>query len=486
MQIKEELTKIVGAGNAVDNLEWLQFFSQDNSLETPHMPQYIVKPQNTREIEEIVKLANIHKVPITPCSSGVHFYGNTIPKLGGIILDLRRMSKILDINLNNKSVRIEPGVTWGKLQSVLAKDNMMALCPLLPHPMKSVVTSHLEREPMLIPKHEYAGSLVSVEAVFANGEVKRTGSACVPGFPDNSMAEGVNPGGPGYLSWQWILQGAQGTIGIVTWAQIKIAPRPKINKTFLIQFDHLEGAIELVYNLQKRMLGEECLIINNVNLATILAPKWTADYEQIKNSLKPWIVVFISGGGWRLPEEKIEYEEQGLREAAAELHISELPTSIQIVPGIENELPDMLRSAWPEKRTYWKFASKGGCQDVFFHTTLNRSAEFVRAINNVAMKHDYSSTDIGYYFQPLEYGRACHLESNFAYNPKDALELQKMTSLFAEIAEKCLEMGAFFSRPYGSLADLVYSRAASYTAALKKVKEIVDPQNILSPGRLCF
>ena len=486
MQIKEDLAKIVGAENVSDDPEALLSYSKDCSLSTPRMPNYIARPKNTDEVQRVIKLANENGIPIVPCSSGIHFHGNTIPNLGGIVLDLRRMNKILDVDLYNKMVRVEPGVTWGQLQSEVAQHKMMGLCPLLPHPLKSVLTSHLERELMLIPKFEYTGSLVTLEVVFPDGEVFRTGSSCVPGFPDKSMAEGVNPGGPGYLSYNWLIQGAQGTMGVVTWAKVKMAPKPKMDKTFFIPFESLEDAIQLVYNVQRRMIGEECLILNSVNLAAILAKKWPQDFDNLRRIFSPWTVILVSGGGWRRPEERIEYEEEGLREAANELHIPELPTSLPGLPGIERELPGMLRTAWPEKKTYWKFADKGACQDVFFYTTLNRTPEFVQVMSQVAVENGFCIDDIGFYIQPLEYGRACHFEGNFTYNPDDPDDVAMIGNLYAEAAETAIDMGGYFSRPYGVTVDMVYDRATSYTIALRKVKQLLDPRNIMSPGRLCF
>jgi FAD/FMN-containing dehydrogenase len=486
VQIKEDLVKIMGKENVYDKPETLAAYAKDNSLNTPRAPNYVARPANTSEVQKAVELANKYGIPIVPCSSGVHFYGNTIPNMGGIVLDLRRMNRILDIDFANKMVRVEPGVTWGQLQAEVSKQKMMALCPLLPHPSKSVLTSHLEREPMLIPKFEYAGSLVTMEVVFPDGQVFRTGSACVPGFPDKSMAEGVNPGGPGYLTYNWLVQGAQGTMGVVTWGKVKMAPRPKVDKTFFIPFNGLEDAVRLVYKVQLRMIGEECLILNNTNLASILTKKWPQDFNNLKKMLPPWTVILVSGGGWRRPEEKIEYEEESLREAAAELHIPELPTSLPGLPGLEKELPAMLRTAWPEKKTYWKFARKGACQDIFFHTVLSRSPEFVQSLQQVATKYSYGLDNMGFYIQPLEYGRACHFESNLSYQPDNPDEREIIGKIYCEAAETVIDMGGYFSRPYGVVADIIYDKTASYTAALKKVKQLLDPQNIMSPGRLCF
>jgi len=486
MAIKEELMGIVGAKNVFDDDERLKPYSKDYSLSTPGMPSYVVKPKNADEIQRIVRLANKYKLPVVPCSSGIHFRGDTIPVQDGIVLDLSGLNKILAIDERNRMVRVEAGVTWEQLQPELDRHDMMALTPLLPHHLKSALTSHLERDPVLIPKFEYTDTLVTVEVVLPEGELFKTGSACVPGFPDKSFSDGVNPSGPGNIMWTRMLQGAQGTLGIVTWGQFKIEYKPKINKTFFIPFNSIENAVEVVSKVQRRMVGEECLILNNVNLAAILAKQWPEDFNSLRATLPPWTLILVLGGGKRFPEEKIEYEEDALREVAKELSIPDLPTSVSGVSGLEKEIADMLRSAWPKERTYWKFAYKGSCQDLFFHTVLNKALTFSQAIGEIAAKHGYPASDLGFYVQPVVYGGACHFECNFYYNPDNAEEVNKTKNLYAEAAEVALDMGGFFSRPYGVVADMVYERTTSYTAELKKVKKLMDPNNIMSPGRLCF
>jgi FAD/FMN-containing dehydrogenase len=107
-------------------------------------------------------------------------------------------------------------------------------------------------------------------------------------------------------------------------------------------------------------------------------------------------------------------------------------------------------------------------------------------ISEMAAEHDYPLDNLCFYIQPMVYGGACHLQCNFYYNVNDAEEVSKINTLFYKAAEAVLDRGGFFSRPYGSLADMVYSRTADYAAILKQLKKMLDPNNILSPGRLCF
>jgi FAD/FMN-containing dehydrogenase len=486
MAVKDELIKVAGAESVFTDTEKLAPYSKDYSLSAPTMPGYVVKPKNSDQIQKIVKLANANKLPVVPLSSGIHFHGDTIPAKGGIVLDLSGMNKILLIDERNRMARVEPGVTWEQLQSELKKRDLMAIAPLLPHHLKSVLTSHLEREPSLIPKFEYTDALVTVEVVLPEGEIFKTGSACVPGFPDKSFAQGVNPSGPGNMMWTRLLQGAQGTFGVVTWGQFKIEYRPKVNKTYYIPFSNLNDAAKTVSKLQRRMIGEECLILNNVDLAAILAKQWPTDFNDLKGKLPPWTLILVLGGGVRFPEDKIEYEEDALKEVAAELSITKLPTSIPGVSVGEKDIADVLRSAWPKERTYWKLAYKGSCQDIFFHTVMGKALSFSEAISQVAAKRGYPASDLGFYVQPVVYGGACYFECNLYYNPDNANEVARMKSIYNEAAEVVLNMGGFFSRPYGTVADMVYKRATEYTRELKKVKKLMDPNNIMSPGRLCF
>ena len=486
MAIKEDLIGIVGAKNVVDDAEGLKPYSKDCSVNAPKMPGYVVKPKNAEEVQKVIILANEGKLPVVPLSSGIHFNGDTIPVQGGIVLDLSGMNRILAIDERNRMARIEAGVTWEQLQPELAKHDMMALPPLLPHHQKSALTSHLEREPMVIPKFEYTDTLVTVEIVLPEGEIFRTGSACVPGFPDKSFAQGVNPSGPGDIMWTRMLQGAQGTLGVVTWGQFKVEYRPKVNKTFFIPFNSLNDAAGAVHKIQRRMIAEECLILNNLDLAAILARQWPEDFNTLRAALPPWMLILVLGGGKRFPEDKIEYEEDALREVAQELSIPDLPTTVPGAPGVEKEMADTLRSAWPKERTYWKFAHKGSCQDLFFHTVLGKAQAFTQKITEVAAKHGYPANEIGFYVQPVVYGGACHFEGNFYYDPANTEEANRIQKLYAEAAEAVLDMGGFFSRPYGVVADMVYQRAASYAALLKKVKKLMDPNNVMAPGRLCF
>jgi FAD/FMN-containing dehydrogenase len=484
MDLKEKLIGIVGAANFFDSSEDLARYSRDYSLEPPGRPTCIVKPGNTEEISRIIKLANDSRTPVIPCSSRVHFYGNTIPKQGGIVVDLERMNKILEVDERNRKVRIESGVTWKQVEDELEKRELRVITPLLPHPAGSVVTDWLEREVPIIPIYEYGELLEGTEVVWPNGDIFRTGAASAPGYP-NSESKGANFEGPG-IDFLYLLKGAQGTMGIVTWANVKVEYLPKVNKTFFSLFNSLEEAVKPVYRIERLRIGQECFLINSLNLAAILAEGRKDEFDRLRTTLSPWTLMLILSGSRRRPEERVDYEERALmklkREEFPKMILS---TGLPGVPGAGRKLVTMLRKPRADE-IYWKHFYKGACEEFFFITKPDYAQGFLNLVEEVAARHGYSLSDIGCYLQPIEQSRACHLEFDFYYDPGDSKEVEKIKGLKSEAAKLLLEKGAFFTRPYGELAGLVYSKTASYTATLKKVKSIFDPNNIMNPGNLCF
>jgi hypothetical protein len=477
---KKFLEEIVGVDNIFDDPDTLAAHSKDHSLCKSRNPSYVVKPRSSDEIQAIVKLANKTVTPITPVSSGVHFYGATIPQQGGIVLDLSRMNTILNVDARNRTVRIEPGVTWGQMKKELKKHNLMPLSPLLPHASTSALTSAIERAPMLIPKTEYGEPVLTMEVILPNGELFRTGSASV-GPPDEIQTDLVGPSGPG-LDWFRLLQGTQGTFGIVNWVNMKAPPLPKREKVFFIPFQKVETVVKPLYAVLRRMLGAECFLLNQFNVASILAKSWPADFKILRKKLPPYTLILCLSGGRILPQAKIEYQEADLMEIAQTFNLKP-KTSIPHVGGKEGTaLLNLLRSPW-KKEPYWKERFKERCCDIFFYTTVDRIPSFTRLVTRVASRKGYDPTEIGHYFQPLEGGRACFLEFNF---PWDGEEREKINDLYITVSTSLASAGAFFGRPYGYWSELVYNSNSALTTTLRDLKKVLDPNHIMNPGKLCF
>lgn len=253
MSMKDELSKIVGGANVSDTDGDLALYSRDLSLLPAGNPDIVVWPGSSEEVGKVVKYANDNNIPVVPVSSRTHVYGSTIPKQGGIVVDMKRMNKILEIDKANRLVRFEAGVTWKQLTDALDKEGMRVIMPLLPRPDSSVLTSLLEREVQTNIVYDYGEPTQSMEVVWADGSIFRMGSGSVNHFPD-SISRGANPSGPG-LDFYRFMQGAQGTMGIVTWISMKIEHKTKIDKIFFAPVEDLTYANNFLHRILPRRVG---------------------------------------------------------------------------------------------------------------------------------------------------------------------------------------------------------------------------------------
>ncbi|OGL54648.1 MAG: hypothetical protein A3C43_09900 [Candidatus Schekmanbacteria bacterium RIFCSPHIGHO2_02_FULL_38_11] len=481
-RLRKKLSDIAGAGNVIDDAETLAKYSKDKSLEAPRKPTFVVFPNNTEEIQKIVKLANEERVPLIPASSGVHFYGATIPLESGIVIDLSRWKKIFKIDSRNRAVRIQPGVTYGELQPELEKNGLRALMPLLPHREKSVVSAHLEGEPMMVTEFNYIEPLYTCEIVLPRGDIFRTGSAA-SAPPEVSLSDLVGPWGPGF-DWNRLYTRSQGTLGIITWANLMAEPLPTVQKIFFTPSRDLNTLINFTYGIQRRWLGYECFILNKANLAAILAEDGAAGYAELKKKLPSFTLIHCIAGTKRLPEEKVAWQEQDMFEEAQAQGVYPQAT-IPEVPHSRKFFDENMRKPW-QKELYWKDVPRGASADIFFLTTLNRVPEFIKAMNEAAECFEYPVSDIGVYIQPIENGRATHLEFNLPYDPNNSAEKEMVNKLHLAASERLIDLGGVFTRAYGRWAYMVNNRNAISSKTAKTVKDFLDPNNIMNPGKLGF
>lgn len=474
--MKIDLANIVGPDYFTDDTDTLEKYSKDYSLVRPRRPNCVVYAKDTDEVQKVVKYANDRSIPITPRSSSIGFYGAGIPGEGGVILDLTRMNKILEIDEKDRRVKVEPGVTWSQLQKELEKYGMMVCNPLLPHARKSVLTSALEREPNLIPKYEYNETFLTAEMVMPNGDLFWTGTAIGKGHVGKCNPEGVIPS-------TRLFTGSQGTFGIATWANLKAVYTPTMSKIFFIPLNKVEDIVKPSYKILRIRLGNEFLVLNAFNLASILA-RDAIELDTLRKSLPAFTIILRLAGLHRYPEEKIAYEEEALKEIACEEHF-DLFNTVGSITNLEDTIIELLRKSY-EGEQYWKFRYRGLRQDIFFHITLDRVPDFSAAIEKVATKYGYPPNDISFYFQPKEQGRICYCEYGFSYDPTNSRECANIRELFLEASEMVMRMGGLFTNPYGPWADMVYSQATAITSTLRTIKGVLDPKHILNPGKLCF
>jgi FAD/FMN-containing dehydrogenase len=466
----------------------LDGFAKDISFANRVRPASLVKPKSAAEVQKILRFANETKTPLVPVSSGApHFRGDTVPSVGGaVIVDLSGMKKIMLVDRARRVAMCEPGVTFGELIPEATKQGLRLNMPLLPRASKSVVGSILEREPVVMPKYQWdiSDPLACAEIYFGTGDEFRTGQAAGPGTIEEQWKVGgvqKAPYGPGTASWHRLIQGAQGTMGIVTWVSMRCELLPSLEEPFVAGSANLDELLELAYWLIRMGMVNECFILNSTNLATIFAKKSRGDYERLKATLPAWTLFYTVAGYEFFPEQRVDSQVRDITAITQRLGIS----AGKAVGGVSAN--EILKAAQrPSSDPYWKLRPKGGCQDVFYLTQREKLAGQIEAMTGLAEQTGYSATHLGVYIQPTVQGTSYHCEFNLFYDPASGRERNVARTLASSAVQSLMARGAFFSRPYGESAGMIVNRDAATVAVLHTLKKVFDPNNVMNPGKVCF
>jgi len=447
-------------------------------------PSYIVRPSKVDDLQELLRLANESGLNLTVASStGNHCKGGFAAVKENILIDLSPWKRIPWIDRRNRVCLIEPGVTYGELLQALEPQGMTVPMPLSPRSGKSVIAAMMDREPTSWPNRQWDTNdpVASTEFIFGNGEIFRTGAAGGPGTLEQQRAVGgaqKSPLGPSQTDFHRVIQGSQGTMGIVTWISVRAELRPTIEQSFLLGADSLLELIPFIYEVQRQWLGENSFVLNRTAAAMLMSAQGGTDFEAMRSSLPRYICLQNIAGFERMPKKRIEYQRKDIESIASTNKLSMTTSQGKIAA---KALLDM--ATRPCGEIDWRHHLKGHCLSLFFLTTLDRAPGLVDTFTDLAGKHAIEKESVGLYIQPVVQNHACHVELMCPFNPGVPSDVELMRKLEKESVVKLAGAGAFFSRPYGTAGEVVFKQNPLNYEVLKKVKAIFDPNKVLNNGK---
>lgn len=230
----EAFKKIVGENYVFVDEEVLNNYAHDETEDLHFLPDVVIKPANAGEISAILKICNQYKVPVTPRGAGTGLSGGALPHLGGVLLSIERLNRIIEIDERNLQVVTEPGVITEVLQDAVKAKGLFY--PPDPSSRGSCMIGGNISENSGGPKAVKYGVVkdyvMNLEVVLPTGEIIWTGA-------------NVLKNATGYNLTQLIV-GSEGTLGIVTKAVLKLIPLPKHDLIMLVPFKNPENACAAV------------------------------------------------------------------------------------------------------------------------------------------------------------------------------------------------------------------------------------------------
>jgi len=459
--IVEKLKKICGENAVLTDIEKLEPYSHD---ETPaeqfsHLPEVVVMPVKTGQVSQIMKLANEHQIPVTPRGAGSGLSGGAIPVCGGIVVSLEKMNKILEIDAENMMVTLEPGVITNEVNEKIEEMGLF-----------------------------FAGYPMSVETCFIGGNIAENaggGRAVKYGVTDRYImgiemvlpdGEVISLGGKrvkdvtGYNLKQLFI-GSEGTLGIITKVIIKLLPLPSAKVDLLVLFKDIKQAISLV----PKIMTETRIIPTSIEFMDQLSVQSSCEYL---NEHLPYqdagamLLIEVDGNSEKEVEREAEMiGELCLKHHALEVYVADNYTTQERVWAVRRNIAEAFKIVSPQQ----------SLEDIV--VPISQIAEVVEEIQAIAKK---------YAIQIPCYGHAGdgNLHATLVKNPKHSYQkwLEIEHSVLMDLYQLVKVKGGTISGEHGigSKRKDYLSMVCSETEikVMKKIKEAIDPNGIMNPGKI--
>ena len=234
-----DLKKNLSSENVLTDLEERYAYAQDatNIRRIKNLPDAVVFVETKEQVQKVVRLAEKYKVPVICRGAGTNVVGACVVEHGGIILNFSKMNKIIEINRENMTATVEPGVILGDLQKEV--DKLGLFYPPDPSNLAvSTVGGSIAQSSGGAKSFKYGTTkdyVIDLLVVMANGEILRTGSKTIK----NATGYNLNT----------LFVGSEGTLGIVVEATLKLIPKPQSKKVLMAYFETVKDAVHAVNSI---------------------------------------------------------------------------------------------------------------------------------------------------------------------------------------------------------------------------------------------
>lgn len=473
----------IGAEKVIqDPAELAVFAGGSATVGMLHLPGVVCRPDSVEDVRAILTIANRHRVPTTPVSSGTIDY-TTHPVPGGLVIDFSWMNRILKIDEKSDYAVIEPGVTIGQLNKAIRDKGYWAPFGSYP-PGICVLPNYTERGHTAMRTSGPYDDVLGLEVVTPTGIVFRTGSAAFEAHDEWHTVWGPFPDIRG------LFMGAGGSFGVFTKGAVRIYPMGETRKMVLAGFDSIQQSMEYCVKLGRAGLAEQNVIWH---WAMYTMFEFMYGHAKLPSmalvALKPWEkpprgfynIVTAQMSGY---QEDMETHERICARLAGECggtYISEKRAETEF-PGAWEHWKLIGVDRWPCEKFGQGFVQFGAFSFVY------ASPDKIAALERESMESFYEagmSFGMTYYSQTVDRGRTQSIRFTPFINPldkeKSATALKKVDEFYRRVLDK-----------YGAVAMLVthpeqrelLPMTGGYYEVWKLIKRALDPNNIMNPHTL--
>ncbi len=448
----QQIRAIVGEKNLLSAPEELYCYSFDAS-KMRFIPEGVAFPADAAEISELVKLANQHLFAVYPRGSGSGMVGACLPQ-GGLVIVTNRLNRILEIDADNMTAVVEPGVITGEFQKAAAEYGLfyppdpasllfssmggnVAMCAGGPRAVKYGVT------------RDY---LLGLEVVLPTGEIIRTGTRTMKGVVGYDLTR--------------LMAGSEGTLGIFTKITVRLVPTPESVRTLTTIFPKIDDATNAICEiLRNRIIPSTMELLDQATIRVVenhLHMGLPVDSEAL-------VLIEVDGPDQILDGQISRIAEICLRAGASNTDKASSPSDRDRLWRARRAISPALGQIRPGKIN----------EDVTVPRT--RIPDLIRSIRALAEKYGLIIVCFGH-------AGDGNIHTNIMLDRKDTDEAKRASKAVEELFRIVLDLKGTLSGEHGiGIAKSPFIElevGAGGMEAMRRVKSALDPHNIMNPGKM--
>lgn len=453
----KELNNTLPKQNVLTDIEERYVYSVDASNDPyikTQLPDAVVFVENIEQVQQVVRLANKHLTPIICRGAGTNTVGACIPTHGGIILNFSKMNKIIEINSENMTARVQPGVIVGELQKRV--EELGLFYPPDPSNLKvSTIGGSIAQNSAGARCFKYGATkdyVIDMLVVMADGKLIRTGSNTI------KNATGYNLGS--------LFVGSEGTLGIVVEATLKLITKPQATQVVMAYFDTVEDSISAVNKIIEKQICPTTIDFMDKNALQTVEKFYPTGLQTDKEAA---LIIEFDGFSSTIDEQRTTICAVLRENSASSLQYSKTKQEADNI--------------WSARRS-----SMAACTKLRPNVTTDdvivpreNLAKLVKGIQEICSRYMLNMCMVGHVGDG-----SVHPQIPIDYNNKDEYRRYKIAK--SEIYHLTVKLGGIISGEHGIglekkayISRVVEGGALDY---MRLIKKTFDPKNILNPYKI--
>jgi glycolate oxidase len=455
-ELRAKLEAIVSKENVSSKAEDLEKHAIDESPLEPHQPTVVVKPGSTREVSEVLKLANKHRVPVTPQGSRTGLSGASHPVYTGVALSLERMNRIIEIDEDNLMITVEPAVLVSEVHE--ATEKLGLYYPPDPGQDSGSIGGNINTNAggMRAMKYGVTRDFINgLEVVLANGDIINLQGKHMKHSTGYSLID--------------LFIGSEGTLGVVTKATLRLIPKPKLTALIFAPFTSTLDAANAVREIIKQKIvpyGLEYMPRH----AVLTAEKHLG--RKMPDNVHPaYLIVAVEANSQDELDRQLETAGEVCMEAGA-------------VDAYLADTAQRQQQIWEARKCLFDaYMSMYTLDEADICIPRNRIPEYIERADAIAAKRGVQLVPVGHAGD----GNLHYFIIKLDETPDEEWP-ELMEAALSDLIDVSLEMGGTVSGEHGvgytKKHYLEREVGSAQVRLMKGVKAAFDPNMILNPGKV--